>query len=430
MLESGASLPAPGPAAATLEQMAFGAADGVNVNQLADHRGVKECLQWFTREKRWIDERHLELCRIPAPTFQEADRAVWFLDQFRALGWEASIDRVGNAIAASGDGPYVALTAHLDTVIAARSKDDIAVDGVLYRGPGVCDNGTGLAALVGFARAWKSGPRLPACSLSPLLVANVGEEGEGNLLGMRYLCQQSPLASRIAAFVVADGANTDHITCRALGSRRFEAVFSGPGGHSWSDFGVGNPLHALCRAVALFADTAVGDSPKSAINVGMIEGGAGVNAIPQSARAKVDIRSESNRKMDELVGALERAVDRARETENQRAAFGSVASRLKEIGSRPAGALAEDAPILKFIRAVDAHLGIRSRLDCASTDANIPLSLGTPAIAIGAGGTGGGAHTLQEWFRPDGRDLGLKRIFLVMLLLLGAQPEAPGSDGR
>ena len=411
--------------------MAVGAADAVNVNQLADHRGVRECLQWFTREKQWINERHLELCRIPAPTFQEADRAQWFFDQFRALGWEASIDRVGNVIAAWGDGPYVALTAHLDTVIPARSKDDITSDADgRFRGPGVCDNGTGLAALLGFARAWKSGPKLPACALSPLLVANVGEEGEGNLLGMRYLCKQSVLASRIAAFVVADGSNTDHITCRALGSRRFEAIFNGPGGHSWSDFGVGNPLHALCRAVALFADTAVDSSPKSAINVGMIEGGAGVNALAQSARAKIDIRSESNQKMDELVGALEQAVDRAREIENQRATSGPISTRLKEIGSRPAAALADDAPILKFIRAVDAHLGIRSRLDCASTDANIPLSLGTPAIAIGAGGTGGGAHTLQEWFRPEGRDLGLKRIFLLMLLLLGPQLADPGSDGR
>ena len=411
--------------------MAVGAADGVNLNQLADHRGVKECLQWFTRDKQWISEKHLELCRIPAPTFQEADRAAWFLEQFRALGWEASIDRVGNAIAASGDGPYVALTAHLDTVIPARSKDEIEVDADgRFRGPGVCDNGAGLAALLGFARAWKSGPRLPEFALSPLLVANVGEEGEGNLLGMRYLCKQSGLARRIAGFVVADGANTDHITCRALGSRRFEAVFNGPGGHSWSDFGVGNPVHALCRAVALFADTAVAGSPKSAINVGLIEGGAGVNAIAQAARAKIDIRSESNQKMDELVGALEQAVERARETENQRASGGQVTSRLKEIGSRPAAALADDAPILKHIRAVDAHLGIRSRLDCASTDANIPLSLGTPAIAIGAGGVGGGAHTLQEWFRPEGRDLGLKRIFLLMLLLLGPQLPEPGSDGR
>ena len=420
--------------------MGVGAADGVNLNQLTEHRGVRECVQWFTREKQWINEKHLELCRVPAPTFQEAERAAWFLAQFRALGWDASIDRVGNVIATVGDGPYVALTAHLDTVIPARLKDEIEVDAEgRFRGPGVCDNGAGLASLLGFARAWKAGcsagglaagSKLPEFALSPLLAANVGEEGEGNLLGMRYLCKQSALARRIEAFVVADGANTDHITCRALGSRRFEAVFSGPGGHSWSDFGVGNPLHALCRAVALFAEAPLEGSPKSAINVGMIEGGAGVNAIAQTARAKVDIRSESNQKIDELVGALEQAVDRARETENQRANGGQVASRLKEIGARPAAALADDAPILKFIRAVDAHLGIRSHLDCASTDANIPLSLGTPAIAIGAGGIGGGAHTLQEWYRPEGRDLGLKRIFLLMLLLLGPQLHGPGSNGR
>jgi len=155
--------------------MTVGAADLVNLNQLADHRGVKECLQWFTREKQWINEKHLELCRIPAPTFQEADRAAWFLEQFRALGWEASIDRVGNVVAASGDGPYVALTAHLDTVIPARLKDEIEVDADgRFHGPGVCDNGAGLAALLSFARAWKAGARLPEFAFSPLLVANVG----------------------------------------------------------------------------------------------------------------------------------------------------------------------------------------------------------------------------------------------------------------
>jgi len=397
-----------------------------DLQTLAGHGGVKECLQWFTREKQWINERHLELCRVPAQTFQEQERAAWFLAQFQALGWEASIDRVGNVSAAVGDGPYVALTAHLDTVIPVRSKDEIGVDADgRFRGPGVCDNGAGLAALLGFARAWKAARNLPQLALSPLLVANVGEEGEGNLLGMRHLCKQSALARRIAAFVVADGANTDHITSRGLGSRRFEAVFSGPGGHSWSDYGVGNPVHALCRAVARFAETPLEDSPKSAINAGLIEGGAGVNAIAQMARSKIDIRSESNQKISELAKALEQAVERAREMENQRASGGQVTSRLREIGSRPAAALADDAPILKHIRAVDAHLGIRSHLDCASTDANIPLSLGVPAIAIGAGGTGGGAHTSQEWFRPEGRDLGLKRIFLLLMLLLG-----PGSDGR
>jgi len=217
---------------------------------------------------------------------------------------------------------------------------------------------------------------------------------------------------------VVDGANIDHITTRALGSRRFEVQFTGPGGHSWSDYGVGNPLHALCRAVALFSETRSDPSPKAAFNVGLIEGGSSVNAIAQSARAKVDIRSESNEKMNELVDLLSAAVDRAREVENQRAIGGKVAARMKEIGSRPAAALAETQPILQNIRAVDAHLGIRSHLDCSSTDANIPLSLGLPAIAIGAGGSGGGAHTSQEWYRSEGRDLGLKRILLALLLLM------------
>jgi len=392
---------------------------GMNLSELAGHPGVRECLQFFTREKQWINEIHLQLCRVPAPTFMEQERAAWFLEQFRSYGCDASIDRAGNVLAAFGSPPYVALTAHLDTVLAPRTKEDISVDADgRFRGPGVSDNGAGLAALLAIARAWKSSGRLPESIAGLLLVANVGEEGEGNLLGMRHLCGQSPLAKQIRSYVVVDGANTDHITNRALGSRRFEVTFSGPGGHSWSDFGVGNPVHALCRAVALFAEARLDSGPKSSVNVGLIEGGSGVNAIAQAARCKVDIRSESNEKMDELVRALSSAVDRARDIENQRATGGKVAGKLKEIGSRPAAALPEDAAILRYVRAVDAHLGIRSRLNCSSTDANVPLSLGIPAIAIGGGGAGGGAHTAQEWFRPEGRDLGLKRILLVLLLLL------------
>lgn len=410
--------------------MAARATAGTNLSELTEDRGVRECLQWFTREKQWINEVHLQLCRVPAPTFQEQERAAWFLEQFRVLGWDAVIDRAGNVIATVDDGPYVALTAHLDTVIPPR-KDEITVDpDGRFHGPGVSDNGAGLASLLAVAKLWKTCNKLPQLGLSPLLAANVGEEGEGNLLGMRYLCKQSVLARKIEAYVVVDGANTDHITNRALGSRRFEVTFSGSGGHSWSDYGMGNPLHALCRAVALFADAKIEGNPKSAINVGLIEGGASVNAIPQAARAKVDIRSESNPKMDELVESLQSAVERARDVENQRASGGKVSSRLKEIGSRPAAALPENAPILQYVRAVDSHLGIRSHLDCSSTDANIPLSLGVPAIAIGAGGTGGGAHTSQEWFRPEGRDLGLKRLFLVLLLMMRHAVTFEGGDGR
>jgi tripeptide aminopeptidase len=401
--------------------MAANTAAGWNIGDLADQRGVRDCLQFFTREKQWINETHLQLCRVPAPTLMEQERAAWFLEQFKACGWDASIDRAGNVIASLGPPPYVALTAHLDTVLTPRGKDDIFVepDG-RFRGPGVSDNGAGLAALLAVARAWKAG-QLPASARGVLLVANVAEEGEGNLLGMRFLCKQSPLAKKIEAFLVVDGANLDHITTRARGSRRFELAFTGPGGHSWSDFGVGNPVHALSRAVALFSETRLDGTPKSAFNVGLIEGGSSVNAIAQSARAKIDIRSESNQKMDELVELLTTAADRARDLENQRATGGKVAGKLKEIGSRPAAALPDNAPILQHLRAVDAHLGIRSHLDCSSTDANIPLSLGLPALAIGAGGAGGGAHTTAEWFRPEGRDLGLKRIFLTLLLLMGSK---------
>lgn len=389
------------------------AATGVNVNELAEAPAVKECLQFFTREKQWINEIQLQACRVPAPTFMEQERAAWFLEQFRTFGWDASIDRAGNVIATAGAEPFVALTAHLDTVLAPRTRDDISVDAAgRFHGPGVSDNGAGLAALLAVARAWRG---CPNGARGLMLVANVGEEGEGNLLGMRHLCKQ---ARKITSFVIVDGANTDHITTRALGSRRFEVTFTGPGGHSWSDYGAGNPVHALCRAVALFAEAKLDTGPKSSLNVGLIEGGSGVNAIAQAARAKVDIRSESNERMDALVELLNSAVESARDQENQRASGSRVAVKTREIGSRPAAVLPEQSPILQFVRAVDAHLGIRSHLDCSSTDANIPLSMGIPAIAIGAGGVGGGAHTTAEWFSPEGRDLGLKRIVLTLLLLM------------
>jgi acetylornithine deacetylase/succinyl-diaminopimelate desuccinylase-like protein len=398
------------------------AASTISVGELADDRPLRDCLQWFTREKQWINEIHLALCRVPAPTFLEQQRAEWMAAQFRSLGCEAALDRAGNVVATLEPGvkpPYVALTAHLDTVLTPRTKEDIGVepDG-RFRGPGVSDNGAGLAALLAVARALKSSPKIAQTPSNLVFIANVGEEGEGNLSGMRFVCKQSPLAKKIASFLILDGATTDHITSRALGSRRFEVTFTGPGGHSWSDYGVGNPVHALSRAVALFSEVRLNGGPKSSINVGIIEGGTSINAIPPLARAKVDIRSESNEKMDELVELLNGAVERSREVENQRATGGKVSVKMREIGARPAAVMPEDARILTCLRAVDAHLGIRSHLDCASTDANIPMSLGIPSVSIGAGGQGGGAHTAQEWFKPEGRDLGLKRILLTLCLLL------------
>ncbi|MGA2711516.1 MAG: M20/M25/M40 family metallo-hydrolase [Bryobacteraceae bacterium] len=395
------------------------------VGELADRPGIREALQWFTREKQWVNEIHLQLCRIPAPTFLEQQRAEWLAAQFRAIGWHVGIDRAGNVLAsleAEPQGPLIALTAHLDTVLAPRLKEDISIDpdGEL-RGPGVSDNGAGLSALLAVARAVKSTPDSVGVWNRLLLVANVGEEGEGDLRGIRHICRQPELIRQIRAFLVLDGAATDHITTQALGSRRFEIAFSGSGGHSWSDFGIGNPVHALSRAITFFIDQHPIDprsTPKVSVNVGIVEGGASINAIPAGARAKIDIRSESDEKIDQLVTALHNAVARAEDQENSRAIGAKISARIREIGSRPAARLASDAPIVARIRSVDAHLGIRSRLDCASTDANIPLSLGIPAVCIGAGGQGGGAHTSSEWYRSAGRDLGLKRILLTAALLL------------
>jgi tripeptide aminopeptidase len=405
----------------------------VTAGELAGSPGIREVLRWFTREKQWVNDIHLRLCRVPAPTFLERKRAEWFASQLRAIGWHAAIDDAGNVIASLEPQPdphqpykhLVALTAHLDTVLAPRTKEDVYIDrdGDLL-GPGVSDNGAGLAGLLAIAKAIRTASDPAICAdlwNRLLLIANVGEEGEGNLSGMRHLCAQPALIQRIRAFLVLDGAATDHVTTQALGSRRFEVTFSGAGGHSWSDFGTANPVHALNRSLALFVDENPLDprsSPKVSVNVGLIEGGSGINAIPSSARAKIDIRSESNEKIDGLVSALQSAVARGEEIENTRAIGPRVTAKVREIGNRPAATLAADAPIVTMIRSVDAHLGIRSRLDCASTDANIPLSLGIPAVSIGAGGKGGGAHTGSEWYRSNGRDLGLKRLLLTAVLLL------------
>jgi tripeptide aminopeptidase len=382
---------------------------------------VRACLEWFRRERMWVDEHHLKLCRVPAPTFFEQERADWMISQFQHLGWEAKLDRAGNVIAVRGgasDGPSVAVTAHLDTVLAPRTPDDIKPlgDGHII-GPGVADNGAGLAGLLAIAAAWDERPPLDS-SHAPVLVANVGEEGEGNLSGMRHLCR--PNGRKFRAILVLDGPGTAHITARALASRRYEIVVTGPGGHSWRDADNGNPVHALSRAITLFtAQAPLLDSggPRSTFNFGLIEGGSSINSIPVEARAKLDLRSEDPSRIDKMAALLASCVEKALDAENARPGGGRVAARVKEIGSRPSGELASNAPLLETLRAVDSHLGIRSRIDCSSTDANIPLSLGWQAVSIGAGGQGGGAHTPAEWYHSDGRDLGLRRVMLALCML-------------
>ena len=397
------------------------------LTRLAGLKCVQEAFEWFAAHEPELTDLQMKVTAIPAPPFHEQQRSAWMLEKFSEFGLlESHLDGIGNVIGQLPGleaGPFVAVSAHIDTVFT-ETQIEVRRDGNRLIGPGVADNGAGLVALLALARAMRAAKlrtRLPL-----LLLANVGEEGEGDLRGMRHFFEDPRWQGRIASLLALDGAGTDTIVTEALGSRRFEVIARGPGGHSWSDFGTPNPILVLARAIQLFAQTPVSPTPKTTFNVGVIRGGTSVNSIPESASMRVDIRSTSMAEMERLEAALRLALDRAVEEESR--AFekrmparrtSGLSCEVVAIGNRPAGELAPNARILQVIRAVDAQLGNAAQIHRASTDANVPLSLGREAIAIGGGGAGGGAHTLQEWFDCNGRELGLRRILLATLTLAG-----------
>ncbi len=288
--------------------------------------------------------------------------------------------------------------------------------GKLY-GPGISDNASGIVALLAIAGAMREAAIV---NVAPILfIGSVGEEGEGDLRGMRHIFQQRRWLDSIATVIAIDGAGTDTIIAEGLGSRRYEITLTGAGGHSWSDFGVANPIVALARVIERFTRTPVPAAPKTTYNIGTIHGGTSVNSIPQVASMRVDTRSASVEELDKLERALREAVEQVIAATPGRNRKEQLAVEIKIIGDRPAADLPLDSRLLEAIRAVDAQLINVARIQRASTDANIPLSLGREALAIGSGGSGGGAHTVNEWYDPAGRDLGLKRILLLTLAMSG-----------
>src|SRR5215469_1826036 len=398
------------------------------VSRLAASPEVRSAYNWFRVQEPQFLHWQMEMARIGAPPFGEAARAAWLAERFREVGLDdVRIDDVGNVFGTHpGFGRrYVALSAHIDTVFPANTPLNIRQQGSRIYGPGVSDNGAGVVAMLAIAhllRAVRIRHALPF-----VFIGNVGEEGEGDLRGMRHIFSTPRWKDSIAYSLVLDGAGADTIVAEGLGSRRFEVIVRGPGGHSWSDFGVPNPIVILAKAIDTFAATTVPTVPKTTFNIGVIRGGTSVNSIPESASMKVDIRSTSMTEMERLEHSLRLALNRAVEDETLAAEMRSTAQKRPSgvgcevvvIGSRPAGELNPGARILQVVSAVDAHLSNAAQVQRASTDANIPLSLGLEAVAIGGGGSGGGAHTLQEWFDASGRELSLKRILLTMLTLAG-----------
>jgi acetylornithine deacetylase/succinyl-diaminopimelate desuccinylase-like protein len=374
-----------------------------------------------------ITEEQVRITEIPAPPFQESARAAYMKKILAATGLRVESDEAGNVIGewpgASTD--VVMLTAHMDTVFPAGTEVRVKREGGRLLAPGISDNGTGLAALVALSRAFHEAKIKTNSTI--LFAADVGEEGEGNLRGMRALVDA--YKKRLNYVIALDGSATEYVTTAALASRRVEITINGPGGHSWSDFGAPNPIHALGRGIARFVVVRVPESPRTSFNIGEIEGGTSVNSIPSSAHMKVDLRSESETELSTLEGTLRDAmkagIDEEMSAARERGMAGVsnlLSLKINVLGVRPAGELPENSPLLAALLAADNQLGNRSRRERSSTDANIPLSLGIPAISLGAGGRSGGAHTLDEWYDPAGRELGLQRVALTVLGVAGLEP--------
>jgi acetylornithine deacetylase/succinyl-diaminopimelate desuccinylase-like protein len=375
------------------------------VARLIARSDIHAAFGWFAGHVRELAELQMEVSRIPAPPFGEAQRAQWFRTRFIELGLQdVHIDQAGNVLGVRPGtvpgAPCIALTAHMDTVFPAGTPIDIRREGARLFGPGISDNGSGLAALLALANALHE---TQICTAAPILfVANVGEEGEGDLRGMRQLFSEPRWRDSIAATLVLDGAGTDTTVTEGLGSRRFEAIVHGPGGHSWSDFGTPNPIVVLAHAIELFSRTPLSADRKTSFNIGVISGGTSVNSIPESASMRVDVRSVVPAELDRMEKALRASLTQAVTESNSSEAGARVPEviryDLKIIGSRPAAEINPGSRLLQVLRAVDAQLGIISHQQRASTDANIPLAFGRDAVAIGAGGSGGlGSRRALGW---------------------------------
>jgi tripeptide aminopeptidase len=389
----------------------------ISVSRLPDNPQVRTALDWLGKNLAWINDQQVRITEIPAPPFEEAQRAAAVSALLTSCGLDVHTDQTGNVVGelrGANEKEIVMIAAHLDTVFPSGTDVKVRREGERLIAPGISDNGTGLAALVAIARAIHESRLKPARTI--LFVADVGEEGEGNLRGMRALVEA--FRPNLKAVLVLDGSGIEHVTTKALASRRLEVLISGPGGHSWSDFGMPNPINALVRGSVRFINTRVPAAPRTSFNLGQIEGGTSVNSIPHEARLKVDIRSESEDELVKLDSALRECISAGVRDEMESArdrSRGKLEWKVDLLGSRPGGELGADSSLLAALRSADDYLGNQSRVERSSTDANIPLSNGIDAISIGAGGNGSGAHSLQEWYEPAGREVGLKRALLTLL---------------
>lgn len=375
----------------------------------------------------WVLERQKELTVIPAPPFGEGPRGDRMAELFREIGLEAvTKDEEGNVLAWLPDSPLgktpVVVSAHLDTVFPPGTEVVPRESQGVIRAPGIADDARGLAALLALARAFKEYLHTPLCPL--LLAATVGEEGTGNLRGVRHLFREGGPCAKARGFISLDGVGLDRIINRGVGSTRLRIQLRGPGGHSWTDWGLPNPIHLLGRVIAGIEELPLPAEPRTTATVARWGGGRSINAIPQEAWAEVDLRSEGENELLQLEEAFLarcRGVVEGRNLAVDASAEGGITLEVIELGRRPAGRTDERSPLVRAAiqatRAVDAV----PRLTSSSTDANVPMALGIPAITLGAGGRAGGIHTLGEWYSNEGGSEGILRGLLTLLYFSGKE---------
>ena len=401
------------------------------VKALADQPAVKKAFQIFMELEPQTKQDHLTLTEIPSPPFKEAVRAKKYAAMMKEAGADSVwIDEVNNVIAKrkgrSGK-KTVVVESHLDTVFPEGTDVNVKQKGDTLYAPGIGDDTRGLTAILAVLKGMEKASIETDADV--LFVGAVGEEGLGDLRGVKHLLRKG--GPKVDSYIAVDGDGISSIVHRGLGSHRYRVTFKGPGGHSYGSFGIVNPHSAAGKAIYYFtteADKVTRQGVKTTYSVSVMGGGTSVNAIPYESWMEIDMRSESPDKLNEVDQLLQTAVQRALKEENGTKRQGpDLTVDVKKIGDRPSGKTDVTAPIVQRAIAVTKYLNTEPQLDVASTNANTPIALGIPAITIGSGGIGGGEHALNEWWLNDKGYLGMQRILLVLLTEAGLNKGTGGS---
>jgi acetylornithine deacetylase/succinyl-diaminopimelate desuccinylase-like protein len=394
------------------------------VDDLMKNPKVKNAFEFIRQIEPETIEEQIKIAEIPAPTFEEEKRGEYFKKRFTEIGLEnVRVDEVGNVIGERNgtggkDAPTLVLAAHLDTVFAIDTPLKTVREGTLIKVPGIGDDARGLTLLLAVAKTLAKHKIETVGKI--IFVANVGEEGLGDLKGVRYLFNQE-LKGQITHFISIDGTGLG-ITTGAVGSKRYRVTYAGKGGHSYGAFGIANPIHAVGRLIAKVSNFQTPPEPKTTFSVGMIRGGTSVNSIAREASFDIDMRSRDPYELQKLDALFKLNAQAALDEENGRwDNNGKIALDIKLIGDRPTGTQSQDSPIIKIAAAANKFMNIENDFGFSSTDSNMPISIGIPAITIDGGGEGKGAHSLDEQWDSTDSHIGSQRALLITLGIVGVR---------